>query len=142
VSTRAWALFLAVSLLWGIPYLLIKIAVDEVSPAVVVFARTALAAAVLLPIAWRLGAQRGLGRRPRDLVVLAMASVAIPFTLITAGEMWVSSSLTAILIAAEPMAVALLAVRIDAAERVDGARMLGLALGSVGVVALLGVDLA
>lgn len=139
---RTWALFLAVSLLWGIPYLLIKVAVDEVSPAVVVFVRTALAAAVLLPVAWRTGALRGLGRRRRDVVVLALTAVTVPFTLIAVGELWVSSSMTAILIAAEPALVALLALRLDASERVSGPRVLGLGLGGLGVVALLGLDLA
>jgi drug/metabolite transporter (DMT)-like permease len=142
MSPRAWTLFLSVSLLWGVPYLLIKIAVDDLSPAVVVFARTALGAAILLPIAWRAGALRGLAGRGRDVLVLALTSVTIPFLLITAGEQWVSSSLTAILIAVEPMAIGLLAIRIDASERVGGSRMVGLAIGATGVVALLGLDLA
>lgn len=141
MSPRAWILFLSVSLLWGIPYLLIKIAVDDLSPAVVVFARTALGAAILLPIAWRAGALRSLAGRRRDVLVLALTSVTVPFLLITAGEQWVSSSLTAILIAVEPMAIGLLAIRIDASERVGGSRMVGLAIGATGVVALLGLDL-
>jgi drug/metabolite transporter (DMT)-like permease len=141
VSPRAWLLFAAVSFLWGIPYLLIRVAVDELSPAVVVLARTALGAALLLPLAWRLGALRGLGRRRRDLAVLSLTAIAIPFTLITAGEQWVSSSLTAILIAVEPMAVALMAIRLDPSERVGGARMLGMGAGALGLVTLLGLDL-
>jgi len=141
MNARAWLLFLAVSVLWGIPYLLIKVAVDDLSPAVVVFARTALGAAILLPFAWRAGALRGLPARRRDLLVLALTSVAVPFMLITVGEQWVSSSLTAILIAVEPMAIGLLAIRIDPAERVGGSRMIGLAVGAAGVVALLGLDI-
>jgi drug/metabolite transporter (DMT)-like permease len=140
VNARAWLLFLSVSVLWGIPYLLIKVAVDDLSPAVIVFARTALGAAILLPFAWRAGALRGVAARRRDLLVLALTSVAVPFMLITVGEQWVSSSLTAILIAVEPMAVGLLAIRLDASERVGGSRMIGLAVGGAGVVALLGLD--
>jgi drug/metabolite transporter (DMT)-like permease len=121
-----------VSVLWGIPYLLIKVAVDDLSPAVIVFARTALGAAILLPFAWRSGALRGVVARRRDLLVLALTSVAVPFMLITVGEQWVSSSLTAILIAVEPMAVGLLAIRLDASERVGGSRLIGLAVGPPG----------
>jgi drug/metabolite transporter (DMT)-like permease len=60
MSTRAWTLFAAVSVLWGIPYLFIKIAVDDLSPAMVAFSRIAVAFAVLLPYAWHKGALRGL----------------------------------------------------------------------------------
>src|SRR4029450_6400305 len=58
VSARGWALFAAVSVIWGMPYLFIKIAVDEMSPSLVAWSRLALAAAVLLPVAWKLGALR------------------------------------------------------------------------------------
>lgn len=140
MNARAWILFLSVSVLWGIPYLLIKIAVDELSAPAIVFARTFVGALILLPFAWRSGALAGLASRWRDLVVLSVAAVAVPFMLITLGERWVSSSLTAILIAVEPMAVGLLAIRLDASERVTGPRLVGLAVGATGVVALLGLD--
>ena len=65
MSARGWVLFAAISVIWGVPYLFIKVAVDEMSPSVVAWSRLALAAAVLLPIAWKLGALRGLGQRPR-----------------------------------------------------------------------------
>jgi drug/metabolite transporter (DMT)-like permease len=69
VTSRAWAAFAAVSVLWGIPYLFIKIAVDDgVPPAFVAWSRVVIGAALLLPIAWRTGALRGLGRRRRALV--------------------------------------------------------------------------
>jgi drug/metabolite transporter (DMT)-like permease len=141
VSARAWALFASVSLIWGMPYLFIKIAVDEISPSVVAWSRLAIAAAVLLPVAWKLGALRGLGERWRILTVFAAVEMAIPWPLIGYGELHVSSSLTAILIATVPLFVALLATRFDHAERPTPTRLVGMLIGLAGVAALVGIDI-
>jgi drug/metabolite transporter (DMT)-like permease len=143
VSSRAWAAFAAVSVLWGIPYLFIKVAVDAgVPPGFVAFARVALAAVVLLALARRARVLAGLRGRTRWLVLYALVEVVIPFPLIAAGEQRISSSLAAILIAMVPLLVALLALRFYAAERVSGRRLFGLLVGFSGVVALVGVDVA
>jgi drug/metabolite transporter (DMT)-like permease len=143
LTPRGWAAFAAVSLLWGIPYLFIKIAVDDgATPSFVAFGRVALATALLLPIAVRTGALRGLRARWRPLVAFAAVEIAIPFPLIAFGEQRVSSSLTAILIASLPLTIALLALRFDPSERVDRERFLGLLVGLGGVVLLFGVDVA
>jgi drug/metabolite transporter (DMT)-like permease len=141
VSARGWALFAAVSVIWGMPYLFIKIAVDEISPSVVAWSRLALAAAVLLPIAWRLGALRGLGARWRTLTIFAAVEMAIPWPLLGFGEVHVSSSLAAILIAAVPLFVALIATRFDHSERPTPTRLAGMLIGLAGVVALVGIDI-
>jgi drug/metabolite transporter (DMT)-like permease len=141
VSARAWALFAAVSVIWGMPYLFIKIAVEDVSPSVVAWGRLALAAAVLLPVAWKLGALRGLGERWRVLTVFAAVEMAVPWPLIGYGEVHVSSSLTAILIAAVPLFVALIAIRFDHSERPTPTRLVGLLIGLAGVIALVGIDI-
>jgi drug/metabolite transporter (DMT)-like permease len=141
VSARAWALFASVSVIWGMPYLFIKIAVDEISPSVVAWSRLAIAAAVLLPVAWKLGALRGLGERWRIIVIFAAVEMAVPWPLIGYGEVHVSSSLTAILIAAVPLFVALLATRFDHAERPTPTRLVGMLIGLAGVVALVGIDI-
>jgi drug/metabolite transporter (DMT)-like permease len=143
VTARAWSLFAIVSVLWGIPYLFIAIAVDGgVPPAFLAWARVVLGALVLLPIAWRAGVLPSLRGRWRWLAPYAIAEIVIPFPLIAAGERHVSSSIAAILIAATPLIVALLAIRFDASERVSGARLVGLFIGLAGVVALVGVDVA
>jgi drug/metabolite transporter (DMT)-like permease len=142
MTPRGWAAFAAVSVLWGIPYLFIKIAVDEVSPAFLSFARVALAAAVLLPFAWQAGALRGLRAHWRPLLAFAVVEISIPFPLVALGEQHISSSLAAILVAAVPLAVAVLAIRFDQSERVTGWRLAGLVVGLVGVVALFGIDVA
>lgn len=143
MSSRAWLAFAAISLLWGIPYLFIKIAVDGgVPPLLLAWGRIALAAAVLLAIAWRAGTLAPLRGRGRWLLAYAIAELAIPFPLIAFGEQRVASSTAAIVIATAPLIVAFLALRFEPAERLDGHRLAGLLLGLGGVAALVGIDVA
>ena len=143
MSARAWAAFAIVSTLWGVPYLFIKVAVDDgVPPASLALARVVLGAAVLLLLAWRAGKLAALRGRFKWLAVFGTAEFVIPWPLIGAGEQHVASSLAAIIIAAAPLFVALLAVRFDASERPDRKRLVGLIIGLSGVVALVGVDVA
>jgi drug/metabolite transporter (DMT)-like permease len=142
VSLRAWSCFAAVSVLWGIPYLFTKLAVDELSPAFVAWTRVAIGAALLLPLAWRLGLLGGLRGRVRWAALWGMTEIAIPFPLIAFGQRHVSSSLTAILIASAPLLVALFALRLDPGERPSRKQLSGLIIGLVGVAALVGIDVA
>jgi drug/metabolite transporter (DMT)-like permease len=136
-------LFAAVSVVWGMPYLFIKVAVDGgVSPAFLSFARVVIAAALLLPYAWRRGSLRGLGSRWKALTAFAVFEIVLPFPLIAFGEQEVASSMAAILIAALPLTIAMIAIRFDAEERVYGARLVGLFVGLGGVVLLLGLDVS
>lgn len=128
------------SVIWGIPYLFIKIAVAEMSPVAVAFTRIAVASLVLLPVALSRGSLGGLRQKLGWLVALAFLEVVVPFPLIAAGEQRIASSLTGLLISSEPLVVALLAIRFDRSERVGGTRLAGLVIGLVGVVTLLGVD--
>jgi drug/metabolite transporter (DMT)-like permease len=139
MTPRGWVLFAAASVVWGVPYLFIKLAVDELSPGFVAWSRVALAALVLLPIAWRSGALRGLPLR--WLTAFALFEITIPFPLIAFGEQRVSSSLAAILIAAVPLVVAFLALRFDKGERPSRARFTGMLVGLSGVIALVGIDI-
>src|SRR5919199_2537474 len=130
MSPRAWTNFALMTAIWGIPYLFIKIAVDDgVPPVFVAWARVVLAAVVLLAIARRAGLLGSLRGRGRAIAAYAIAEVVIPFPLISIGERHVSSSLTAILIAAAPLFSAVLAVRFDAEERAAGRRLVGLFVG-------------
>jgi drug/metabolite transporter (DMT)-like permease len=143
MSARAWAGFFAMSTVWGIPYLFIKVAVDDgVPPAFLAWCRVTLAAAVLLALAWRAGTLPSLRGRGRWLALFAVFEIAVPFPLIATGERHVDSSVAAIIIAAAPLIVALLALRFDHSERVDGRRLVGLLIGLAGVVALVGIDIA
>jgi drug/metabolite transporter (DMT)-like permease len=143
MSRRAWSAFAAISLIWGIPYLLIRIAVRHgVTPPALAWGRVTLAAIVLLVLAWRAGALSGLRGRWRWLLAYAVAEVAIPFPMLGVGEEKVSSSLAAIVIASVPLIVALLAIRFDRTEKPTPIRALGLVVGFGGVVALVGLDVA
>ena len=104
--------------------------------------RVALGAAVLVALAWRAGALGALRGRGRWLALYALFEIVVPFPLIAAGEQHVASSLAAIIIAAVPLFVALLALRFDHAERATGSRLVGLVVGLAGVVALVGIDVA
>jgi polar amino acid transport system substrate-binding protein len=145
MSARAWTAFAAVSTLWGIPYLFIKVAVDDgVPPVFLAWARVLMAAAILLALSHRAGVLKPALRREhrRWLLLYAVVEICGPFPLIAAGERHVDSSLAAILIAAVPMIVALLALRFDPSERASGRRALGLGIGFAGVVALVGLDVS
>src|SRR5918995_1639688 len=142
MSARAWWLFAAVSLLWGIPYLFIKLAVEDLSPVWVAFGRIVVAFALLLPYAWHKGALRGLGRHWKPLLIYSVVEICLPWPLIGFGEGRVSSGLAAILIAAVPLIVAVMAIWIDHEERAEGSRLVGLVVGFVGVIVLLGLDVA
>ena len=143
MSQRAWVLFLLSSVVWGVPYLFIKIAVDAgLHPAFVAWSRIALAGLLLVPLAWQRGALRGLRGRGWALMGYAACETAVPFVLIAMGERYITSSLTAILIATMPLMVGLLSMRLAPADRPSRSGMAGLAVGFAGVVALLGVDVA
>ena len=143
MTPRAWTAFATVSILWGVPYLFIKVAVDDgVPPATVALARVVLGAAVLLALGRRAGVLESLRGRFKWLAVFAVVEFVIPWPLIGVGEQHVASSLAAIIIAAAPLFVAVLALRFDASERPDRKRLIGLIVGLLGVAALVGVDVA
>jgi drug/metabolite transporter (DMT)-like permease len=138
MSGRGWVLFAAMGVLWGIPYLMIKVAVEGVSVPMVVFARTAVGAAILLPLALRAGRPTWLRERWRPLAAFAVIEIMIPWGLLSEAERHITSSMTGLLIAATPI-VAVLVGRITGdAERLGPARWAGLAIGFAGVAVLAG----
>jgi len=136
MTRRGWVLFAAMCVLWGIPYLLIKVAVAEVSVAVLVFARTALGALVLLPLAVRPGAVTVVRAHWRALLVFALVEIIGPWALLSDAERVLDSSLTGLLVAAVPI-IAVLAGRLAGdTERLGPLRWTGLGLGLAGVALL------
>jgi drug/metabolite transporter (DMT)-like permease len=136
MTRRGWVLFAAMCVLWGIPYLLIKVAVAEVSVAVLVFARTALGALVLLPLAARRGAATVVRAHWRALLVFALVEIIGPWALLSDAERVLDSSLTGLLVAAVPI-IAVLAGRVAGdTERLGPLRWAGLGLGLAGVALL------
>lgn len=140
MSRRAASLFLTLGVVWGIPYLLIKVAVDELSPAQIVLGRTAIAALILLPLALAQGAVRPVLRHWRWLVLFATVEIAIPWVFLGSAETRLPSSTTGLLVAAVPLAGVLIAFATGHAERLAPVAWLGLVLGIVGVAALVGFD--
>src|ERR1700716_2949942 len=127
-------------LIWGIPYLFIKIAVSELSPASLVFLRTAIGAALLLPIAVVRRDLRPLLPHWRWIVAYTFVEVAAPWLLLSDAERRISSSLSGLLIALVPSIGAVLAWATGSDDRLDLRRILGLGLGFLGVAALVGLD--
>jgi drug/metabolite transporter (DMT)-like permease len=141
VTPRGWAAFLTVAVLWGIPYAFIKVAVDDgIPPVFLAWARIVLGAVVLVGLAATAGTLAHLRGKWRWVATYAVLEISIPFPLIAFGETRISSSLAAILIAAVPTFVALLAIRFEPSERITGLRLVGLVVGFAGVVALVGID--
>lgn len=141
MTRRAWPLFVAMCVLWGIPYLLIKVAVDELSPGLLVFFRTAGGAAILLPIAAARGTLGLLRPHWRALLAFTALEIALPWLLLNDAETHLSSSLTGLLIAAVPLVAAVASRLLGEQDRLDRGRTVGLLLGIVGVALLLGLDL-
>ena len=140
MDRRSFALFLAASVAWGIPYLFVELVLEDVSVPFMVWARAVLGAAVLLPLAWRAGLLAPLRGRLRQVCVLAVLDLAAPTVLVTLGVDALPSSLVGTLMAAVPIMVAVLALRFDVGERVTGLRLVGLVVGIVGVALLLGLE--
>lgn len=135
-----WLSFAALSVIWGIPYLFIKLAVAEIPPADVAWGRVLLGALILVPVAWRRGSLRIAAAHWRAVCAFALAELVVPFPLISLGERWISSSLTAILIATLPFTVILLAPLFGVHRQLSALRLAGLACGFIGVIVLLGID--
>jgi len=128
-------------LIWGTPYLLIKVSVEWLSPFVVVFGRVALAAAILLPIAAATGNLRGLHRYWKGILAFAVVELSIPFIALTWAEERLSSSVTALVIAGVPLVAAVLGRILRPDDRLTPIRLAGLAIGIGGVAALVGLDI-
>jgi drug/metabolite transporter (DMT)-like permease len=165
MSRRGWFLFAAMCLIWGIPYLLIRVAVRDVAPGTLVFLRTGIGGLVLLPLALSrsggaaangggadgghpgsegVAAGGGFGpvlRRWRPLIAFTAIEIAGPWLLLSDAERHMSSSLSGLLVAAVPLVGVLVARIAGSRERVDPSRWLGLGLGVVGVAMLVGLDL-
>jgi drug/metabolite transporter (DMT)-like permease len=141
VTRRSFLLFIAMSVIWGLPYLFIRIAVSDLSPVVLVFARTAIGAVILLPIViWR-GELRGLFKSWAPLLAFAAVEMGVPWLMLTSAEQKITSSLAGLLVSAVPLVGVVIATALGNREHLGTASLGGLLLGVVGVVAIVGFDL-
>ena len=142
MTRRGWALFAAMAVIWGIPYLLIKIAIGELTPASLVMLRTAIGAALLLPVAAARGWLAPLVPYWRWVLVYTVVEVSLPWFLLADGERRLSSSLTGLMIAAVPLIAAVLQLLTRGDDRLDRRRVLGLLVGMFGVAVLVGLNVS
>ena len=140
MTRRGWVLFWSLGVIWGIPYLLIKVAVEHLSPSVLVCVRVAVAAALLLPLAAARGWLRPVRRKLGWVLVFAAVEIGVPFGLLSWAEQRITSSLTGLLVAAVPLFAALLAWMLHLDARPGGLRLVGLLVGLAGVACLVGLD--
>ncbi len=138
MTARGWFLFSLMGVVWGIPYLMIKVAVDApLSPSMVVFTRCALGAALLLPFAIRQGGLSAAVRSHwRPMLAFACIEIIGPWFTLTDAERHLSSSTAGLLIAGVPIVGVLLARLFGDTERLGTRRATGLALGLAGVAVL------
>ena len=136
MTRRGLVLFGLMSVIWGIPYLFIRIAVAEITPATLVLARTGIAAAILLPYAIVRVDLRAVLVRWRWVVAFAAVEIAIPWVALGSAEQKVTSSLAGLLIAGVPLVGTLLALATGGADRLGRTGLAGLLIGLMGVAAI------
>ena len=141
MNRRALVLFALMSVIWGIPYLFIRVAVDEITPATLVFFRTSIGAAILLPLALARTDIRAVLAHWRWIGAFAVVEVAIPWVLLGSAEQHVTSSLAALLVAGVPLVGTVVALTTGSRHRVGPTGALGLLLGMTGVAAIVGFDI-
>ena len=141
MTRRGALLFASMCVIWGIPYLLIRVAVRELAPVTLVFLRTGIGALILTPVAAFRGELRPLVRHWRPLLAYTAVEVAIPWVLLARAETKLTSSLTGLLIAAVPLVGALIVTLTGDRERLGGRRWVGLLVGIAGVAAIVGLNL-
>lgn len=127
--------------IWGVPYLFIKVAVEHMSPPVVVFGRTVIAAVLLVPIAAKAGALRPALAHWRPILAFAALEMAGPWLLLTNAEQHLPSGLTGLLIACVPIVGAVAAFALGDRTALHPQRLAGIAVGLGGVALLVAADL-
>lgn len=140
MSRKGILLFAALCVIWGIPYFLIRVAVSEIAPSVLVFARTAIGALILMPIVIARGGLRTVGPKWVPLLAYAAVEVGVPWFFLSSAERELSSSLAGLLVSAVPLIGVLIAPLFGNRERIGVLGIGGLAVGLVGVAAVVGFD--
>jgi drug/metabolite transporter (DMT)-like permease len=140
MSKRGWILFLALGVIWGMPYLLIRVAVESIDPLVVAFGRTLIGALLLLPVALY---RKELGpafRHWRPLLAFTLVEITGPWLLLGHAEKRLNSSTTGLILAIVPLIAAVIVTRLGH-DRLHGRRIAGLVIGFAGVALLVGLDI-
>lgn len=140
MTRKSWALFIALGILWGIPYLLIRVAVRDLSPAVVVFGRVLIGALILVPIAYR---QKTLGvalRGFKYIFLYAAFEIMGPWFLLTKAETNLPSGLAGLLIATVPIWATIFASIAGDKTVWQHKRLIGIVVGFIGLITVVGIE--
>jgi drug/metabolite transporter (DMT)-like permease len=140
VSRKGWLLFISLCVIWGIPYLLIRVAVRELSPPALVFFRTLSAAVLLVPLALHRRELMPAIKRWRWVLGYTVVELAVPWLLLAHAEVRLSSSMAGLLVASVPLIGAVLYRAAGSHDPLDARRLIGLTIGFAGVAALVGID--
>ncbi|GGI45930.1 drug/metabolite transporter (DMT)-like permease [Agromyces flavus] len=142
MTRRGLFLFAALGIAWGIPYLFIKVAVSELEPAMVVLGRSALAALLLMPLAFFRREVWQVVRRWKPMLAYTVVEIILPWYFLSSAEQRLPSSTAGLLLATVPLAGVAIAFIMGRPERLTRLNWLGIALGMLGVAALVGLDIA
>ena len=143
MSRRGWFLFLLVGFLWGIPYLFIKVAVDPdngFTPATVVCLRTAIGAAILIPLAIRGGHFSSALKGYKYVALYALLEMIGPWILIGTAEQKISSGLAGLLVASVPIWATIFASLRGDKTVWQRKRLFGIVVGFIGLIAVVGIE--
>src|SRR5689334_23089479 len=140
MSKRGWILFLSLGLLWGMPYLLIRIAVGEFDPLVVAGTRTLMGSLLLLPVALHRKALAPAFRKWKWLIAFTLIEITVPWLMLGHAETRLNSSTAGLLIAVVPLFAAIIVTKLGH-EKLEPRRLLGLCVGFAGVALLVGLDI-
>ena len=140
MSRRGWLLFSLVGLLWGVPYLFMKVAIEELSTPMIVFSRLAIGASLLVPLALREGTLKGAVKYWKYIALYAVLEMVIPWTLITNSQRSLSSGVVALLVATVPIWATLFAHHTGDSTAAHRTRIFGIAIGLVGISLIVGIE--
>ena len=141
MTRRGLLLFAALGIAWGIPYLFIKVAVSELEPGMVVLARSALAAVLLLPLALFRREVGTVLRRWKPMLAYTIVEIVVPWYFLSSAEQHLPSSTAGLLLAAVPLAGVGVAFLMGRPAALSGLNWVGIAVGMLGVAALVGLDI-
>ena len=141
MTRRGLLLFAAMCVIWGIPYLFIRVAVGELTPATLVFVRTGVAALILMPFVLRRGGLREIGHRWVPLIAFAAIEIAGPWFFLSSAEQHITSALAGLLVSAVPLVGVAVATALGNREHLELGSMTGFVIGLAGVALIVGFDL-
>lgn len=140
MSRKGWALFALIGALWGVPYLFIKIATDELTTPVIVFSRLVIGAALLLPLAMRNGSIKKIRTYLPYVFLYALLEMVLPWTLITNAQRDLSSGVVALLVATVPIWATFFAHQTGDSTAAHRIRIFGIVIGLIGIALIVGIE--